>query len=334
LRRAGNRPKTGGQLAAGILIVLALLILFYGTIAWVAWQHGQRDRVRLAQEALVAEIDRNIDLARTNIAEGQLALAERRIEWLRSQRPQDPAIADLQVLLEGARFTGTSPTVPTPLPTVAIALPVVATPTLEAVVATETPPPSGADAPAERLAALRRLIENGRYEEAIAGITAFQLDYPSRERLQSDRLLFDARVKAGFFHTNGSQVARGIAYFDQAALMGELPEDARSQHYYARLYLTAITWRGINWNVTMPALEELCSYVPLYQQSCNLLYETRLEYATALLNDGDACAAAAQLALAQTYEGADAVTEQRLQSATAACAALDWQPAPTPVPTP
>lgn len=323
-----NRPKSSLRLVGVILLALFALVVFYGTVAYVAWQSGQIDRSRAGQEALNAEIARNIELARSDLQAGNLALAERRIDWLLQQNVDDPTALALQATLQARRFVVTPAPVttrstPTPAPTIL--------------------PPTAAPAdPAARLNALRRLVESGRYEDAIVQIPAFQLEYPAFERYLTDQLLFDAYIKAGFQLTNGNQIARGIAYFDQAAQLGPLPEEARSQQYYARVYLNAIVYQGINWNVAIPNLIELCQFAPLYQDSCRLLYEARLQYGDALLAGGDACAAVQQFQSAQQYS-LNADVNRRLSAAREQCAAATPTPtaddasaddAPTPVTTP
>lgn len=286
------------------LLGLALLIIFYAIIAAVAWRSGQAARVAQAEAGLVTQISRQLELAHQDIAAGNHALAERRLEELQGWSPDNPEVIALAATIDALAVvplptppliisdngTTATPTPVTPTPT--------DTPTLLPPVATQpnrTPQPAALEA---RLNQLEAMVADEQWEDAIRELVAFQIDYPNYERFRTNSLLFEAYLGAGFYYTNGNRVTLGISYFEQAEKLGSLPENALSQLYYARTYLTGVSYFGIDWGTSISAFNEICNTLPGFQDACELLVEARIGYGDQLSDTGAHCDAMSQYAQA------------------------------------
>ncbi len=307
-----TKSRTWLRYSGYALLAAALLIIFYAIIAALAWRSGQATRTEQAQANLVTEISRQLELAHEDIDAGNIALAERRLEELQGWSPDDPDVLSLAATI-GAMSA--SP-LPTPLVIVAgdgtttTATPITPTPsdtpTLLPPVATQpnrTPQPAALET---RLNTLETMVTNEQWEDAIRELVAFQIDYPNYERFRTNSLLFEAYLGAGFFFTNGNRVTLGINYFEQAEKLGTLPENAISQLYYSRTYLTGVSYFGINWEVSVNALNEICTTLPGFHDACDLLVEARIGYGDQLAAANEPCSAQFQYAQAlRTFNSSD-----------------------------
>ncbi len=299
-----TKSRTWLRYSGYTLLGVALLIIFYAIIAAVAWRSGQEARTEQAQANLVTQIDRQLELANQDIAAGNIALAKRRLEELQGWSADDPEVIALAATLNELVAT------PLPTPRVVIsengvtATPTPMTPTPSATPTLLPPVPTQANRAPQpaalqaRLNTLERMVANERWEDAIRELVAFQIDYPNYERFRTNSLLFDAYLGAGFYFTNGNRVTLGINYFEQAEKLGTLPEAAVGQLYYSRTYLTGVSYFGINWDVSINALGEICSTLPGFQDACELLVEARIGLGDQLSAADDPCGAMFQYAQA------------------------------------
>lgn len=299
-----TKSRTWLRYSGYFLLGAALLIIFYAIIAAVAWRSGQAERTEQAQANLVTNISRQLELAHQDVIAGNIALAERRLEELQRWSPDDPEVIALAATIDAIAAT------PLPTPRVIISdngvtitpTPITTTPTatppLLPPVATQenrTPQPAALEA---RLNTLQAMVDNEQWEDAIRELVAFQIDYPNYERFRTNSLLFDAYIGAGFHYTNGNRVTLGINYFEQAQKLGTLQEQALSQLYYSRTYLTGVSYFGIDWGRSVSALGEICMTLPGFQDACELLVEARVGYGDQLTIAEDHCGAMFQYAQA------------------------------------
>ena len=321
--------KSSLRIFGFVLIGLALLLVFYAGIAFIAYQRGTDARKEQAIEELNVQAQEQLELAREDLIKGNFELAQRRLEFILDVDPNHTEARELMLTIPNAV-----------LPTIAIAstaqpsnatTAVVDSATL-APIPTATPRPIG-DA-TERLQAVERLISAERWDEAVNALVAFQIDFPSYQRRDTDQLLFETYVNAGYFHTNSNSIAIGITYFEQAQKLGPLSEEAAGQLRYAKLYQDALAYYGINWPVAIQNFREICNFAPFYQDSCDQLYNALVAYGDAFYNQKDFCPAATQYSQALSMRSSSTV-RNRYNSANGACNTATatpqwWEITPTP----
>lgn len=312
-----------------ILIGIALLLLFYAGVALIAFRSGQDERVRLAEQQLEGEVQQQIALAQRDVATGNTILAARRVDWLRANTRNDSQVATLEAAL--ATLTPSQPVASLPRAT--------ASPDGLSTGNTPTPlpnvTPSATAADAEpRLRQANALLGQENWEEAIERLVALQLDYPSFERERTDQMLFDAYVGAGFEYTSGNRVSLGISYFEQARELGPLPDAASAQLYFAERYLTALSFYGVNWQITVDNLQEICTLAPNFQSACQKLYDAYIDWGDQLVELGEYCPAVEPYQSAVPLDLTD-IASNRLADARAGCsrATVPLPPTNTPEPT-
>lgn len=309
--------------SSGIILAgLAFLILFYAAIVFAAWGIGNDEISATAEAEFSAETQRQLELAQSDLDSDNLAMAVKRLQFLEENIPNNESVIALALSVTAQAVAVDS--VPRQLPTpVVITSGGAATSTPTPLPPTETPneTPTPRPSPTRRatphpehietqLSNIEDAIEDERWEDAIADLIAFQLESPSYERFYTDSLLFDAYLGGGFAFTNSNRVTIGINYFEQAEKLGELPEDALSQLYYSRVYLTAISYYGIDWPRSVSRLDEICTFAPGFQNACDLLFNARTAWGDQFAQSGDTCAAAEQYALALRVSSSSDVTQK------------------------
>lgn len=298
--------RSSGYLLAG----LAFLILFYASIVFAGWWTGKNRSEEAFERELAAEVDRQLTLAQQDVDNGNLGLAGERLAYLEENAADNEAVIQLALRLEQADSpiqVAAAPTRELPNPVVVISAgdvtatstPILPTATPAATATpTRIPPTPRPERIEQQLGSIERAIESERWEEAIADLVSFQLTSPSYERFYTDSLLYEAYVGGGFAFTNSNRVTLGINYFEQAEKLGELPEEAVSQLYYSRSYLTAMSYYGIDWPRSVNRLDEICRVAPQFQNSCDLLFNARDAWGDQLADAADSCGAAEQYRLA------------------------------------
>jgi hypothetical protein len=130
----------------------------------------------------------------------------------------------------------------------------------------------------------------------------------------------------------------GMYDLDQAEAIGPLDGEALNYRAWARLYLAARSYWGLDWRESMQILQQLYVLAPYFRDTSVRLYQATLNYADQLARTGDACSAATHYAEAQALSP-DAQVADKLAAATAACAqtptpSASGSPTPTTTPTP
>jgi hypothetical protein len=254
-----RRPRLAVRLFGLALILFSVTVATYLIVGYVAFESGRAERVEQETTTRDEQINRQIELARQNLAEGSDNLALTRLDWVLAQEPAHAGALALrdQVLSATAEPTATtSPTEPPPT----------------AAGPTEAPPPGDEEALPE-LQAIHRLAAAEQWEEALPRLLAFQQQYPDFERAETDQLLFDTYVALGLEYVNTDRIELGLNYFAQAERLGELPQEALDYRGWADLYFEAVAYSGVNWDIAADYWRDLCAAAPFFQDSCVRLDE-------------------------------------------------------------
>jgi tetratricopeptide (TPR) repeat protein len=248
----------------GLLLVLfSVFAATYLVVGYFALESGRELRIEQETTARADEIAHQIELARTNQAEGSDNLALTRLEWVLAQDPgNEEALTLRQQLLEAEA----QPTEPPPTAAVE-----------------QTPNATGVADDSEagtQLAAILRLVAAEDWEAALSQLLAFQHNFPDYERGETDQLLYDAYLNLGLSYINTEKIEIGLNYFAQAERLGNLPQEARDYRSWADLYFQAVAYSGVNWDVAAGYWRDLCSVAPFFQDSCD-------RYDQALVGYGD-----------------------------------------------
>lgn len=264
---ATSEPRRWSRILGVILISIALLAAFYLAVAYFAWENGQALRQEQQQTESAAQIERQVNLARENMAQGSYALAQTRLAWVLERMPnhaeaqvlQQEAAANLAALLTPVLVTAVSNPTATSIPE-------------------PSPTPGIISNSSEELTRIKRLAQNKQWEEAISALLIFQNQFPNDERTATDRMLYDAYVAYGLQLVKGTRVELGLYYFDQAQKLGDLPQEALDYRTWAELYTQGVAFYKVNWGAASFYFRDLCLAAPFYQDACQLFYESLVAY--------------------------------------------------------
>ncbi|MDJ0754793.1 MAG: hypothetical protein QNJ45_14810 [Ardenticatenaceae bacterium] len=297
-----------------VFLGLAFLLLFYGAVAYFAWQTGEEDRVAALEENKRETIDRQIELATEDIQNGNFQLALRRLDYVLATEPDNEAALRLSDEADTQLVLLLTPTLtPTALPTAD------STPTT-------TPEPSNQQTRLE-FEALEDLIDDQSWLEAVESLESFRQTYPDYRRRDVDEMLYDAYINYGLTLTRSVEIERGVYYLNLAAELGDLSEEVLGEIFWAEQYLEGIVFFGIDWEAYLSYFRPMCEFAPLYQDSCGKLAEGLLAYAEQYSAVQDWCPAEALIREALTTgEVAYNDVESQLTAATEFCLAAT----PTP----
>jgi tetratricopeptide (TPR) repeat protein len=262
-----------------LLMLLAGLLAWYLGIFYVGWQRGQADQEQLQEAKQAEQLETQVELARQDMDSGSYALAQLRLEWVLERSPDDPEALSLygqtqseleRLLTPAVVMTPTSS--PTPIPS-------------------PTPTPVPIEDPTAELDRLRELVSAEKWEEAVPALVSFQWQFPSSSRQETDAMLFDAYIGLGLSLLQGEQVEHGLAQLEQAEKLGDLPESVLDHRTWAEIYLQGIAFYNVNWGATVYYFRDLCLAAPFYQSSCDVLFQSLIEYGNQYATALDWCPA-------------------------------------------
>jgi len=310
--RASPSPSTLG------LIFAALLLLVIGAAAWAGYEAGQVQRTAQAQATEAAELDAQFQRGVADLAAARFGLAASRFQYILERRPDYPGAAER---LAEARRALQVTALPTPIPTEPL-----------------TPPET--KNPADIVALARQLVEKRNWDGVLFEAALVRALAPTYEPLTVDGLIYTALRERGLARIQGDVMEAGITDLDHAAAYRPLDEQARSYRAWARLYLAARSFYGLDWPRALSVLRDLYVLAPNFKDTSALLYNGTVSFATQLDAAGDACQAAEYYAAAQQLRNDPAIAEA-LSLAQTHCA-LTPTPDPnaptpedaTPTPTP
>jgi hypothetical protein len=298
------------------LLAVAVLAIGYGGVAYVAWQRGQSIRAERVQIDLQEQLQKQVALAESDIAAGNYALAVRRLDWVLGHDAgypdahglRDQAYQSLNRLL-------------TPAATAVIAAAATPTPPFQA-----TPSPAENDA-AATLAAVRTLLQEEAWENAIDALINFQGRFPNYERHETDQMLYDTYVYYGVELLYSEQIELGLHYLERAERLGDLQESVGDQRVWAKLYLQGIGFYGVNWAASIFYFRDLCLAAPFFHNGCDRLREALVAYGDQYAAAQDWCPAVPLYAEAAQQSRGPLLSDKLAQAREGCLAAT-----PTPLP--
>jgi len=308
---ATRRPRLTVRILGLVMIITAVLIVWYAIVGYIGYQQGQELLQEKQVITLTNQINTQLELARQNINDNQYNLAKTRLNWVLEHSPNNQ---DATALL-GEIDTRLNVT-----PTIESKETATATP-----VPLPTPTPGLIGDPDDELARIQQVVKNENWENAIKALATFQLQYPNYERPITDRLLYDAYIARALEIVEGEQVELGLAYFSEAEKLGDLPQEALDYQLWAELYMSGIAYYGVNWDIAAFNFRELCLSAPFFQDSCSLLQQSLVNQAGQFAYALDWCPAEFYYQEAASY-GADSILNNNLGEARTNCAAAT----PTP----
>lgn len=286
----------------GLVFAIVLLAVLAGA-AWGGYQAGLTARADQASAAQAQDLQAQFDLGVADFTAGRFPMAAARFEYVLARDPNFPSAR--AKLTEAQTALHVTATVPPP---------------------TAIPVAAGAD-PADYLAAATQAAAAENWDAVLDQMTRLRVLDPKYEMLQVDQLLFMALRGRGLARIQGDQMEAGIFDLDQAGAFGTLEAEARNIRAWARLYLAAKSFYGLDWAKTVDILNQLYILAPNFKDTTTLLYQATLSYAALLNTAGDACGAAGQYAAAQVLVADPQVAE--LWTAAQTACALTPTPAPT-----
>ena len=270
-----------------ILVLVAGMVALYLVVGYLAWQSGETLRGQQEEEIRNQQFERQVSLAQEDIAGGEYNLALHRLEWVLERDPDNEEAIALRRQAEAAIKTALTPIAP-PTPTVP--------PEPTVVLNEET------DLEKE-LVRLQRLYDREQWNELLPAVLAMQHQFPNFERMETDRFLYDSYLTLGLQLLQGEQVEQGLSYLAQAERLGDLPQEALDYRFWAELYLEGISYYGVNWAVSASVFRDLCLSAPFYQNACNKLYESLVNYGDQHFFSQDFCPAGDLYREARQYGG-------------------------------
>jgi tetratricopeptide (TPR) repeat protein len=258
-------------------------------------------------------------LAQENIDQGSYNLALRRLAYILEHDPQnqeaqtlqkqaETELASLTAPLQAGGPTASAPTAtPQPLP---------------------SPTPGLISDPQAELQRLRQLTTNGAWADALPALIAFQRQFPTVERQDTDRLLYDVYVNYGLTLLEGSQAELGLFYLEQAEKLGDLSQEVLDYRLWAELYLQGIAFYGVNWDVATYYFRELCVSAPFYQSACERLNQSLINFGDQYAGALDFCPAQELYQEALGYGRSQALVEKINQAGEACLLATPTPTAP------
>jgi tetratricopeptide (TPR) repeat protein len=291
-------------IGVGLLAILALTV---GVAIWGGYQTGLKQYQLQAQATRSAELKTQFDLGVADLSDGNNEMAQQRFEYILSIDPSYPGAADK--LIEAKVVLQITPSAtPLPLPTV---------PTVTPVATGAGPDPASILAQAEQSSAAKN------WDDVIQKLSDLRALNAYYKPAEVNKLLFTALRNRGVARIEGKELEGGIFDLNQAETLAALDTDAKSHRLWARYYLDAMSYWGLDWKKTVDLLSELHSFAPYFQDTPARLYQAHLNYAAQLVAAKNYCDAATQYAAAQALSPAPAVAEKQ--------AAAQSQCVPTPV---
>jgi len=306
-----NTSPTAASRAARLTRPLSLLgwsfacvlLVVLGGAAFAGIRVGLNVRENNARATQTVELKQQYDLGVTDLAAGRYALAAERFQYILTLDPNYPGAAE-KLTEAHAAMNQTA----TPAPT-------------------RTPLPASQD-PAEIFALARKAYASGDWEGVIALLAQLHALDPSYKAVEADGMVFVALRNRGVTRIQeGDEMEAGIFDLDQAEAFGPLDTEAVNYRAWARLYLEAQSYWGVNWQQAVETLKLLYVLAPNFHDTSRKLYQATLNYAAQLAAAGDDCAAAEQYAASQQLF-VDPVIANTQATAQAVCL-LTPSPAPT-----
>lgn len=279
--RPSRRPRPLSVLG---LAFAAILIVVLGVATYAGYRAGLDDRHAQAQATQTADLQRQFQLGLEDLAQERYSMAAQRFQYIVNLDPSFPDAAGK--LAEAQAALQITPT-PSPPPE----------------------PTASGESPEEIFALAQQYYEAGNWDGVIAQIRRLHSMADLYRAAEADQLLAAALRRRGVARIQSDQMEAGIFDLDQASAFGPLDSEALNYRAWARLYLAARSYWGVNWAEAAAILRQLYVLAPNFKDTTRLLYQATLNYAQQLALAGEACAAAEQYAYAETLFSDPAVAE-------------------------
>ena len=285
---APGRPARPLLIGGGLLTCLLLGVI--GAASYAGYHAGLNDRSASQRATAESDLRAQYDLGIADLNAGRNTLAVDRFQYVLAIDPNYPGAAIMLARAQAA---------------------------LQVTPRAATPVPVG-NTPAEIFALAQEYSLAQNWSGVISQLTLLHAVDPTYEAVKADGLLFVALRNRGVERIQGDEMEAGIFDLDQAEAFGPLDGDAANYRAWARLYLAAQSYWGVNWQQTVQILQQLYVLAPNFHDTARKLNEATLKYAAQLAAGGDVCGAAEQYAASQALF-ADASVAEAQATAQAAC---------------
>jgi len=156
---------------------------------------------------------------------------------------------------------------------------------------------------------------------------------PTFERVEVDRMLFDAYYNSGQQLVEQDRITEAARLFERALLLKPNDAQAAEAIEMATLYSDALSYWNADWGQTIAILAQLYDMAPNYRDVRARMLEATRSYGDQLAESGAWCEAEKQYAASLAIAG-DAKTEAKFQEAKTNCIQVGPMPTPGPGGTP
>ena len=310
-----------------IAILMGLLIVLTGSALGIP--SAINDRLALAEAQAAPKIDSQLELARTDIAEGRYEVAKTRLDWILDEMSQyltedeSAQVAELytQTLLM-LDVSGAATAQPAPTSNV---------PTM-----TPTPDTRGEE---DMFNSASALLAAESWDEAITTLEALREKNLTYRAVEVDGMFYIALRNRGLdkILVEGS-LEPGIYDLTLAEQFAPLDASAEGIRSWTRLYITGASYWEVDWNQVYSYMEQVYTALPNLRDGTGMTASTRFQRAanelgTVLANENKWCQAQEYFAKASAI-GTDPDFQELAQTAADKCWAIQHPTkAPTEAPT-
>jgi tetratricopeptide (TPR) repeat protein len=287
-------PRRLPIIAIGALL---LMLVVLGGAGYAGYQAGLSQRVVQQQATQVAELAHQYELGLDDLRAGRYEVAAVRFEYILQL---DPHYRDANQKLVEAREALQATATPTPSPS-------------------PTPLPTATEIheAADIFSQAQAEYAAQDWDAVISSLSNLHAVDPNFEAVKANGMLYVALRSRGITRILGDEMETGMYDLDQAEAIGPLDAEALNYRAWARLYLAARSYWGLDWRESMQILQQLYVLAPYFRDTSVRLYQATVNYADQLAKADDNCGAAKHYAEAQALSP-DAQVADKLTAARAA----------------
>ena len=278
---------------------LILVVVISAVLALAAaggYYTGKSDRDRAAATTQFVELNRQYQLGLEDMDAGRHTLAIQRFEFILALDPNFPNAADrLAEARAAASPEAVSTALPTPTPIITI----------------------GPQTAQTLFAEAQTAFSGGDWDTTLEKLNTLRAIDPDYERAAVRKMLFDSLRNRGIAHINAGKLELGLTDLDQASKIGALDTEAQQHQQWATIYITGVSYWGLNWPRTIETFTVLYTIAPYFRDTITRLHDAHLAYAGQLDSAGDPCNAVTHYVAALELQANSAIEEQRLAADTA-----------------
>jgi tetratricopeptide (TPR) repeat protein len=260
---------------------------------------GQNELNARATQTVTADISVQFSQAMADLEMGNYSLAASRFRWVLDVAPDYPGAKEGLAQAESMINQTLTPIATLPL--------------------------SGSQDPAELFAEAEGYYKAAEWANAITRFQELQAISPTHREAEVKEMLYRALVTLGLQYVRGDRLQEGLTLLDQARVIRPLDDQAEGERHLATMYVTARTYFGLNWPITIDNLETIYAVAPDYRDVEDRLWQAYVAFGDQLVALGGHCDAAMQYDEALKMRRKDEL-QAKLDAATEACA----NPTPTP----